>query len=232
MNISDGTSRQIFTCGDGADGCGIDWAPDGSRIAVTQGHRLELIDPDGGNPTGLQVFQQWVFGPTWSPDSTRIAVFNLNINNHDQGGRLFAIDRDGSDLTLLAGPPLDVGGGTWSPDGSTFAYIAGREVRTCPKSPISQECFDEWSQHVMSFALDGSEPRELRAFGRCGCYGFGPGLGWSPDGTSMVLVMPDPLVERNDFGPFVMSADGRNLRRVLEGYATAPAWQPVPMVQP
>ena len=85
MNISDGTSRQILTCGDGPDGCGIDWAPDGSRIAVTHGHRLELIDPDGGNPTELQVFQQWVFGPTWSPDSTRIAVFNLNISNVDRG---------------------------------------------------------------------------------------------------------------------------------------------------
>ncbi len=30
-----GRRWQIFTCGDGPDGCGIDWAPDGSRIAVT-----------------------------------------------------------------------------------------------------------------------------------------------------------------------------------------------------
>lgn len=230
MDVSEGTSRQILACGDGPDGCGIDWAPDGSRIAVTHGHRLELIDPDGGNATQLQGFSQWVFGPTWSPDSTRIAVFNLDINNVDRGGRLFAIDRDGSDLTLLAGPPLDVGGATWSPDGSTFAYIVGREVRTCPESVITQECFDEWSQHVMSLALDGSEPRELRAVGRCGCFGVGPSLGWSPDGTSMVLVIPDPVVRPNqgDFGLFVMSADGRDLRRVLEGYASAPAWQPVP----
>ena len=93
--------------------------------------------------------------------------------------------------------------------------------RSASTSGVSTSC--------LSPSMARSHGSSARSVG-AGAIGVGPSLGWSPDGTSMVLVIPDPVVEpgRGDFGLFVMSADGRNLRRVLEGYASAPAWQPVP----
>ena len=58
---------------------------------------------------------------------------------------------------------------------------------------------------------------------------IGPSLGWSPDGTRLVLVLPPlPGGPTGDFGLFVMNADGSDLRLLSAGYASSPAWQPVP----
>jgi Tol biopolymer transport system component len=224
MDVSKGTSKQILQCGSGENACAVAWSPDGSLIAVTHGNVLhgnvlEVIDPDTGTATALQVFRQGAFRPTWSPDSARIAV-------SFRDGELTAVDRDGSGRTTLSRQP-DIRGAIWSPDGSTFAYLAGTQVQ-CPAASDPEECAGQFDMAIMSLRLATNIPVELGPGGRCGCYGLGPSLGWSPDGTKLVLVLP-PLSSRPsaDFGLFVMNADGSDLRLLSDGYAWSPAWQPV-----
>jgi Tol biopolymer transport system component len=220
MDVEQGTSTQVLHCGTGPDACGVAWSPDGSRLAITHGALLKLIDPDTGEATVLQNFGQGAFAPTWSPDSSRIA-----LSLYD--GELTAVHRDGPARTTLSRLP-DIGGAIWSPDGSTFAYFAETDVQ-CPEASDAQQCAGESDLTITSLDLATDASRPLHPGGRCGCYGVGPALGWSPDGTRLVLVLP-PLEDgpTTDFGLFVMNADGSDLRLLSDGYASSPAWQPVP----
>jgi hypothetical protein len=99
-----------------------------------------------------------------------------------------------------------------------------RSVRLSPGGS-RRECSDQWLLHVMSVALDGSEPRDLHEAGTCYCIGGAPSLTWSPDGTSIAFVG-----FRSDSFPgglTVMNPDGTGLRQVTED-GGGPAWQPVP----
>jgi WD40 repeat protein len=230
-NISNGASKEIYGCGTGPAGCEVAWSPDGSRIAVTQGHRLMLVDPDGGNEGMLEAFADWAFHPAWSPDGSRIAVLVADIENPDQGGQIVAVDRDGADVEVLLGPGPDVGSPSWSPDGSTIAYLAGTDAEVCQPGSAdeAEQCDPVTRLRITAFGVDGSGPRDLRPAGDCMCLGVGPSLTWSPDGTSLAVVMPEDVVAPTggDFALFVISADGREIRQVLVGHAWSPAWQPI-----
>lgn len=77
----------------------------------------------------------------------------------------------------------------------------------------------------MLLALDGSEPRELRAAGQCFCLGFGPSLTWAPDGTRLAFVTL--ALDGVSDGLFVINADGTGLRHMTADAGGA-AWQPLP----
>ena len=69
-------------------------SPDGSRIAVAQAGRLELVDPDGGNSTVVHE-EQGIVQPVRSPDGGRIAFQVIGENPDAQRRRLVTIERDG-----------------------------------------------------------------------------------------------------------------------------------------
>jgi WD40 repeat protein len=221
MDVSDGTSKQILSCGEGADGCSIAWAPDGSRIAVAHGATLDLIDPDGSNRATVFIHGGGLAQPTWSPDGRRIGVVG---RLGDLGRGFYTVNRDKSDPTLLLGPVPGIGvfDPAWSPDGSTIAYL-GSTDRDCTGASTSS-C-NPWQLHVMSLALDGSEPGELHEAGTCYCLGFAPSLTWSPDGTS--IAFDGPGGDSSPGGLTVMNADGTGLRQVTAD-GGRPAWQPLP----
>jgi len=224
MDVSTGTSKQLLQCGSGPDACGVAWSPDGSRIAATHGTVLELVDPVDGRATVLDDFRirRWAFHPTWSPDSARIAVSLVD-------GELTAVDRDGSGRTTLRRfPDIGSAGAIWSPDGSTFAYIPGTEVQ-CPEASSADECAGQYDGTIILLRLATNTTEEIGSGGRCRCVGVGPSLGWSPDGTRLVLVLPLLAGKPNpDFGLFTMNADGSDLHLLSAGWASSPAWQPVP----
>ena len=233
MDVSNGTSQQILSCRSGPNEypCTIAWAPDGSRIAIAQGHTLELVDADGTNRA--TVFQEThaVKGlglslPTWSPDGSRIAFRGWSNSSNEDGDWLYAINRDGSDLISILGPVPGIGAfdPAWSPDGSTIAYFGSTDVQVCEGASPSS-CHDRWQLHVMSLALDGSEPRELHEAGVCACLGGAPSLTWSPDGTLLAFVGFGS--DRFPGGLTVMNADGTGLRQLTDD-GGGPAWQPVP----
>ncbi len=240
MDVSDAISQQIVTCGVDANACSIAWSPDGSRIAVAQAGRLELVDPDGGNRTGVHE-EQGILQPVWSPDGGRIAFQIIGGNPNDQRRRLVTVDRDGSDRTELLGPLPGIGAWdpAWSPDGSRIAYLGSTDVQICT-GIRSENCQDGWDLRVMAIDVSAPEPRELARAGRCFCLGFAPGLDWSPDGTSLTFTslggdgIPtgDPTSNDGDSRLLVVNADGTGLRYVAAQAWGSPAWQPVPTPAP
>ncbi len=225
LDVSSGESREIRSCGRSAHSCTLAWSPDGSTIAVAQDSEIELLSADGSSRASLTPLGPGadVRDPTWSPDGGRIAFV---ANGPEGPDGLYAIDRSGSGLQLLvdlpAGDTLGVWMPAWSPDGSKIAYLS------------SGDWSDDkgWLLNVTVVDADGSNPTEILQAGRCFCLGFTPGLGWSPDGTKMALVIPGPGAGprsnlAND-GLYVMDADGTGLRLVREGAWGRPAWRSVP----
>jgi WD40 repeat protein len=213
LDVATGASREIMSR---TGHCSLAWSPDGSRISVAHDDMLELIDPEGGNKSTL-VELPGIAQPTWSPDGERIA---FQVGSDERS--LYVIDRDGSNLTELLGPaPHDSIGffdPAWSPDGSRIAYIASTPAGSTQAGP--------WRLRVEVVDADGSNPTELVEAGTCFCVGFTPGLTWSPDGASMALNTGS--LEQQDYGLYVMNADGTGLRLVAKGANGSPAWRPVP----
>jgi dipeptidyl aminopeptidase/acylaminoacyl peptidase len=212
VDVATGASREIMShAGHGS----LAWSPDGSRIAVAHDGMLELIDPEGGNRSTLVELPGIIVQPTWSPDGERVA---FQVVSDERS--LYVIDRDGSNLTDLLGPaPHDSFGfvdPAWSPDGSRIAYIASTRWNKV----------HGWRLRVEVVDADGSNPTELVEAGTCFCVGFAPGLTWSPDGASMALNTGS--LDEQDYGLYVMNADGTGLRLVAKGASASPAWRPVP----
>jgi Tol biopolymer transport system component len=214
VDVATGASREIISR---TGHCSLAWSPDGARISVAHDGVLELIDPEGGNRSTLVELPGIIAQPTWSPDGERIA---FEVVSDERS--LYAIDRDGSNLTELLGPaPHDSMGffdPAWSPDGSRIAYIASTQAGSTQAGP--------WRLRVEVVDADGSNPTELVEAGTCYCLGFTPGLTWSPDGARMALNTGS--LEQQDYGLYVMNADGTGLRLVAKGADGSLAWRPVP----
>ncbi len=72
----DGQNRKMLHSQ--SDGNGLDWSPDGSKIAFTYKEdssvrHIYVMNADGTNPKKLTRIGKRYFGPVWSPDGTKIA---------------------------------------------------------------------------------------------------------------------------------------------------------------
>ena len=127
----DGTGESKIAFGVPGGVNGVEWAPDGSRMAVsvevnpgTEGgqFRLYLANADGGDVRRLTEGVSDRF-PAWSPDGSRIA-FTRDLSDGNQ--ELFLINADGTGETQLT----DTDGAnmqpTWSPDGTRIAFTSTR----------------------------------------------------------------------------------------------------------
>lgn len=93
------------------DVVGPAWSPDGTRIAVSTGDSLVLVEADG---SGSRVLTQGA-NPSWSPDGKTLAF--------DRAGRVRTIGADGSG-------GRDVGPGRFpqfAPTGNRLAFISDRQ---------------------------------------------------------------------------------------------------------
>jgi Tol biopolymer transport system component len=76
-------------------------SPDGSTLAVGCSDRIDgglcIANADGTNPRVL--VSGSAFGPTWSPDGTRIAYINLE---NEPNGRVFVVDVATGETTFVA----------------------------------------------------------------------------------------------------------------------------------
>lgn len=93
------------------DVIGPAWSPDGSRIAISTGDSLVLVQADG---SGSRVLTRGA-NPSWSPDGRTIAF--------DRDGRVWAIGADGSGERGVAAGRLP----QYSPFGSKLAFISDQQ---------------------------------------------------------------------------------------------------------
>ncbi len=123
----------------GIDPTYVAWSPDGSAIAFLTDSQRSLfvwwpgqLTQIGVNPRQLNFDGSWddVFGLTWSPDSSQVAVLDglrevdvIQVDLHliDTSGKL--LETIPISTGVLTRSPTRSSGLTWSPDGRYLAFI-------------------------------------------------------------------------------------------------------------
>jgi Tol biopolymer transport system component len=233
LDLRTGVSTQLTRCvapcvRQGSLGGGLDWSPDGTRIAFDEAvngtcHwamdflgscRIFIVNADGSGrvrlPTGPVTN---ALGPSWSPDGTRIA-FSGRVGPE---WFVYTMGIDGSDLERLSGvrPSTDANEPAWSPAGTELLL----KVVDPPKEFPGCE--------VLVAAVDGSQARVIAD----GCEVGGPavwgdGPTWSPDGTMIAFYDGNGLevIRPDGTGRAHVATEGMKGGRPTGTVA----WQPVP----
>jgi TolB protein len=128
---ADGTGeRTRITNANGVDEIELDWSPDGSRIAFSNGSGgIWTVGADGAGLVKL-TGEEGVFDrmPSWAPDSRRIAFMSDRDETRDPGcgstcnREIYVIDADGSGETRVTNTPAIEEWPAWSPDGRRIAF--------------------------------------------------------------------------------------------------------------
>ncbi|MEO6208343.1 MAG: hypothetical protein ABIP77_10385 [Candidatus Limnocylindrales bacterium] len=108
----------------------VDWAPDGSQIAIGWEQRgfpkITLVPTDGKAATTLDLDFPGM-NPSWRPPNGNQLLFRGQPKDGPRTG-LFLIGADGTDLRRLELDPgpgnqlFQFGGAAWSPDGTQIAF--------------------------------------------------------------------------------------------------------------
>ena len=160
---------------------GVDWSPDGSRLAAPiapnpeklgiEPRRVEILGADGASLGSIAV-EYDLLTMAWSPDGKHLAVLvplatTGGLRLYDARGTLErALDLPPG---YQAAKPTNFVGVSWSPDGQRLA------VTGCPCGPGNNGAW--------ILALDGSETSEIRSPGE----GNATALAWAPDGTRSAI---------------------------------------------
>lgn len=193
---------------------------------------LGRTDADTG---GTLIYERWLNDPTWttgaadlfeiaadgsaehpivegptdestpavSPDGKRIA-FAAAEEGNDSGNALYVANRDGSRVRMVLGGLGWKWWPSWSPDGQKLVF---------------HNWNPDWA--VSSIQVIGVNGKGLRSIGRPG-YVWAPT--WSPDGDSIAFTSSSARGSEI----YVMSADGRRIKRLATGDISAfrVAWSP------
>jgi Tol biopolymer transport system component len=180
------------------------WAPDGAKIAFERDYAnhaaIVTINPDG---TGLRVLTPHGINgePSWSPDSKQI-TFGRYIPGREAS--IWIMNADGRNLRRVtknpipAGDPcncLGQGSSVFSPDGKRIAFTWAKGER---------------KSAVFTVNINGSGLKQLTPWGR----GVAAKIDWSPDGSRILLSMPElerPGVSANVFS---VRRDGSDLKQL------------------
>ena len=159
---------------------------------------------DGSRQTRLTKNAAEDFGPTWSPDGSRIAF----VSNRDGNLELYTMRADGGNLIRLTQTITDEFHPTWSPTGDKLAFYA-----SAPGEVLND---------IYTLQTDGTGLTRLTDHTRDGLNHIDPA--WSPDGTRIAFVSNTDL--------YTMQADGSAVLRLTQmpgvGWIglNQPAWSP------
>ena len=206
MNF-DGTNKRdipIPSLGENPNIMGIEWSPDGKKLALFIGYVPEspqhhgiamlIYDLGSGKPIQLTDYQEGCYIAKWSPNSQQVAATcGITFPYTDMVGpdtlRIFSIENPGQPSEHLAvstcRDPL------WSPDGKQLAF-------ECDKGNNQEGLF------IINF--DGSGLHEVK-FGNLASPAFLRYPIWSPDGTQIVFVAGTDYKHTNIYS---VHTDGSN----------------------
>jgi len=181
------------------------WSPDGQYLAFDRMcadrnlTEVVIADLQGNVVQSLRVAQAYPLPMAWSPDSTRVAVwdeYHFRESSYTIG--VHGIDGSHETFAMPSGWGATASGDLiWAPDGASL-IVSELEV-----------------------PLDGGSPREIPFHGtfldRSGGFWRGA-LAYSPDGSQMAYGTPEGLM--------VARADGSDHRVVSDDGAHTAAWSP------
>ncbi len=85
----------------------VEWSPDGSALLVAS-NAIRVMQPDGtGIRTLHRTWGQDALLAAWSPDGSRVAIYNPTCDSHSGSSQYFetcilTLDQDGADVRVLA----------------------------------------------------------------------------------------------------------------------------------
>ena len=204
---------------------GLDWSPDGRKIAVGGARGIIATKADGTGTSRLTSANDSL--PRWSPGGRKI-VFQRVVGEH--GGDIFVCSADGSGLRRLTFTHhFQTGTPSWSPDGRKIAYVSAplgkdifimnadgsgqRNITRTPYggaddespswSPAGDKILFETNGTIHALTLEGHRHRNLTRGDR----GSDAYPQWSPDGRSIIFAR----ATRYQWDVYVMTSDGEDV---------------------
>jgi len=217
MNPDGSDPRRLFETAGFGFISGLDWSPEGTRLAFAasaepDGPSLYVMNQDGSNLHRV-IGTALSSDVSWSPDGTRLAY----VDEWKNTVALFTIGLDGGEPHRLTGEDQYVATPDWSPDGEHIAYAS--------EAPhVEPEMIDIYVVDLKTLAIHRltDDP----------ALDYEPE--WSPNGTRILFRSRRddvPRVPAESQAPdeiYVMNSDGSGQKRLTHDSATdqSAVWSP------
>lgn len=194
---------------------------------------IYVVAADGSSITRVTPANMFAAGPTWAPDSARLAFYGTTVDldgddllTRRDNTNIYIVNRDGSGLAQVTLDRTSDFDPAWSPDGRKIAF-ASRAADTSGDGLVT--IFDNASIFVMN--ADGSGLTQITVNAT-----EDQGPKWGPDGRHLAFVSWTSDTNQDGFisadldipGVFVIEPNGANLTRITDPatFALYPAWDP------
>jgi len=205
----DGSGLRQLTDYGGHDALGVNWSPDGSKLAFrawTNGdYQLYVVNADGTDATNVTGSLGVVhFG--WSPNGTMLVLTTSRKGADDD---IFVVNADGTGLRPVVESPLSEYGPQWSPDGTQIAF---------ERWPLRDSDPGTADIYILDLVSGRTTPVVTSS-------GWDTGIAWSPDGSRIAFSSE----REGDEEIYVVNVDGSSEQKLadLPGVtATRAVWSP------